>query len=83
MAGKHTGSEALDLHHLAGAWHIGLSYPGMFPNTELTCPCPKAPCGLAVPVPSAYCPHHHGQAVIRQAHRADECDQWKKKHRRR
>ena len=71
--GKHTDTPAADVEALAGQWHIGRLWPGMFPLMEANCPCPKSPCGLAVPVVDIYCDEHHGQQPIRQAHPADAC----------
>ncbi len=62
-----------------GQWHVGRSWPGMFPFIELGCPCPKAPCGLAAPVAERECPEHFGAQTLRQAHPAGDCTQHRHK----
>lgn len=56
--------------------HIGRSFPGLTPDIETACPCPKAPCGLVIreQVTTA-CEQHHVSAAktIRQTHTADRC----------
>jgi hypothetical protein len=54
-------------------WHVGLSRDGMFPHHEASCPCVKAPCGLAIPRPDVFCTVHQGQVEYRQLHVASEC----------
>ncbi len=71
--GRHTDTPANDVAALAGEWHIGRYWPGMFPFLELGCPCPKTPCGLVAPVDDITCAEHHGRETIRQAHPADTC----------
>lgn len=56
--------------------HIGRSWPGMRPEMEEGCPCPKEPCGLvnvSKVVPD--CPQHSLNAAktIRQGHRPEDC----------
>jgi hypothetical protein len=53
-------------------WHYGRSWaPDHW--IEDGCPCPKAPCGLVIPIES--CPEHAVAAMktIRQAHSAASC----------
>ncbi|GGS81802.1 hypothetical protein [Streptomyces griseoviridis] len=56
--------------------HIGRSFPGMTPDIEAACPCPKALCGLVIQdqVTEA-CGQHHWSAAktMRQTHPADQC----------
>jgi hypothetical protein len=73
MAGKHKASEPKDVHYLKGAWHIGVHPVDHFPMSEVFCPCPKADCGLAIPVAAIPCTYHHGALCIAQYHRADQC----------
>jgi hypothetical protein len=54
-------------------WHVGLSHEGMFPHFEARCPCAKAPCGLAIPRPDAFCPMHQSGQEYRQLHVASDC----------
>jgi hypothetical protein len=70
---------ALQLSHVCGdlldemqGWHTGRSWSGH--AIEDTCPCPKAPCGLADGF-APECPHHSPMAskTIRQRHRAEDC----------
>lgn len=56
-----------------GQWHVGHGHPGHFPMVEATCPCPKAPCGLAAPVNDIDCREHWGDTTIRQYHRDEDC----------
>jgi hypothetical protein len=56
--------------------HIGRSFPGLTPDIEAACPCPKAPCGLVIREQvTPACDQHHVSAAktIRQTHTADEC----------
>lgn len=62
-----------DSEQLDGTWHVGRSMPGMFPVDEQTCPCPKAPCGLAAPTADIDCPAHTGNLPIYQKHAAATC----------
>lgn len=74
MAGKHEAAGTpQDVHYLRGAWHIGVHRTEAFPLAEVTCPCPKAECGLAIPVAAIPCPFHHGALRIRQHHRSNRC----------
>ncbi len=54
-------------------WHVGLSREGMFPHHEASCPCAKAPCGLAVPGVDVFCTVHQGDVEYRQLHVASDC----------
>lgn len=70
--GHHANGASTDtVADLDGEWHIGRTWPGMFPAHEASCACPKAACGLVIPTVS--CPEHNGEKTIRQAHRASEC----------
>lgn len=72
LMGRHAAHPPADtVEDLDGEWHIGRSYPGMFPHHEAQCDCPKAPCGLVIPHPD--CEDHNGSRTIRQAHRATDC----------
>ena len=56
-------------------WHIGRAWVGH--AIEDVCPCPKAPCGLAIPS-EVICEDHHpadwrNDKTIRQAHEAHNC----------
>ncbi len=57
----------------SGTWHVGLHYEGHFPQTEMTCGCVKAKCGLAAPTAEIGCYHHHGARPILRAHLATAC----------
>jgi hypothetical protein len=58
----------------AKEWHVGLSIAGMFPHAEASCPCAKAPCGLAIPQVDVYCPAHLGAVPqYRQLHIGAQC----------
>jgi hypothetical protein len=70
---KHRGDDPNDVAALNGKWHVGRYWPDMFPALENQCPCPKAPCGLAVPVVEIPCMQHHGQEPLRQVHHVDQC----------
>ncbi len=55
-------------------WHVGLSMKGMFPYQEASCPCAKAPCGLAIPRADTFCATHQREAAaFRQLHAASDC----------
>lgn len=55
-------------------WHVGLSMQGMFPHHEASCPCAKAPCGLAIPRADTFCQVHQTQVLaFRQLHTESEC----------
>lgn len=56
--------------------HIGRSFPGLTPDIETACPCPKAPCGLVIREQvTEKCRQHHWSAAktMRQSHPADRC----------
>ncbi|MFF7147534.1 hypothetical protein ACFZAO_05605 [Streptomyces griseoaurantiacus] len=56
--------------------HIGRSFPGLTPDIETACPCPKAPCGLVIREQvTEKCRQHHWSAAktMRQSHTADQC----------
>lgn len=57
-------------------WHLGRAWVGH--EVEDACPCPKAPCGLAITLATIICPDHHpadtlDSRTIRQAHTDDAC----------
>lgn len=72
--GTHAAGTPTDsVADLLGEWHIGTGWPGMFPQAEASCGCPKAPCGLVIPDPDLVCEYHHGDKTIRQAHEKSHC----------
>ncbi len=79
----HRGDEPNDRETLTGQWHIGRFFVGMFPSHELSCPCPKARCGLAAPTHDVPCEEHLGNQTIRQMHSHDDCEDYMRKLRRR
>ncbi len=79
---RYRGADPDDVVDLKGEWHVGRHFIGMFPAIELTCPCPKARCGLAVPVADIYCEQHHGTQTLRQIHHVDDCATHARRHRR-
>ena len=57
-------------------WHVGRAWTGHL--IEDACPCPKAPCGLAISTPGVTCPEHNpadwiDSKTIRQSHPASDC----------
>lgn len=82
MVARHKGSDPND-DDAIDQWHVGRSFLGMFPTYEASCPCPKAPCGLAAPVADIPCEHHHGEQALRQAHRVDDCAAYRRARRKR
>jgi hypothetical protein len=64
---------AVEVSTALQVWHVGLSREGMFPHQEASCPCAKAPCGLAIPRPEVFCKLHQGPVEYRQLHVASEC----------
>jgi hypothetical protein len=71
--GDLVGSSEAQILQWDGQWHVGRSWPGMFPDIEQRCPCPKARCGLAAPVAEIICPEHSGDGTLRQYHHVDDC----------
>jgi hypothetical protein len=63
----------LQVVQVVQVWHVGLSREGMFPHHEASCPCAKAPCGLAVPGADVFCTVHQGNVEYRQLHVASDC----------
>lgn len=59
---------------MTGMSHIGRSWPGDT-HLEDTCPCEKAPCGLAIADSNPDCPEHAmwGTKTLRQWHDEETC----------
>lgn len=56
--------------------HMGRAWAGTAIEDE--CPCPKAPCGLAMNDPEVVCEHHNpadwrDSRTMRQMHKSDDC----------
>jgi hypothetical protein len=70
---RRSGQPPDDTSVASQEWHVGLSHEGMFPHHEASCPCAKAPCGLAIPRPDVLCNVHQGNPQYRQLHIASAC----------